>query len=273
MDIRPPPPGTPSEKTAGLERKRIICLLLNKLHETEQRWADEVFRLQSIRNTKKYIASLEERPETNLPFLISLGKHMYEEMSLKYFCGLIAPLEREYASGNIIDNDFLVVSKDRPDKERSIMPVSVVLDNIRSAFNIGGIFRTSECAGIDKIFLCGYCATPENNKVRKSALGTEQVVSWKYFMEIDTILEKLKSEGVKIYALETVEEKPSHVETSYSFPCALVLGNERFGLGPSVLAQADQIICIPTYGIKNSLNVVSALSICAYEIRRQFKER
>jgi tRNA G18 (ribose-2'-O)-methylase SpoU len=118
------------------------------------------------------------------------------------------------------------------------------------------------------LVLCGYTPLPDQPQVAKAALGTEQRVSWRYEEDILKTLANLKAAGITCYALETVAEAPSVADTDWVFPAALVLGNERFGLNPEVIAACDAIVRIPLFGRKNSLNVVSAFSIAAYEIRK-----
>jgi tRNA G18 (ribose-2'-O)-methylase SpoU len=151
------------------------------------------------------------------------------------------------------------------------MPVTVVLENIRSAFNIGGIFRTGECVGIEEIVLCGYSATPQSDNVSRSAMGCEKLISWTQHRRTSSVISQLKEKGRTVLALETLGEAPSHHETELPFPCAVLLGNERFGLNRTTLAEADMVVKIPTYGGKNSLNVVSAFAVWAYEARRQWE--
>jgi tRNA G18 (ribose-2'-O)-methylase SpoU len=149
------------------------------------------------------------------------------------------------------------------------MPVTVVLDSIRSAFNVGGIFRTAECFGVERMILCGYTPLPDQPQVKKAALGTDARLAWRYEEEILSGIKQLKASGVTCYALETVAHAPTVAETPWKFPAALILGNERFGLNPEVVAACDSVVRIPLFGLKNSLNVVSAFSITAYEIRKR----
>lgn len=146
--------------------------------------------------------------------------------------------------------------------------MAVVADNIRSTFNTGGIFRTADFFGADKIILCGYTPTPENAQVKKTALGADATVPWESVADIRIAIDKLKAEGRKIYALETVDTAKDISTFTPEFPCAMLLGNERFGLDPDVISLADEVLEIRSHGIKNSLNVVSAFSVAAAFFRR-----
>ena len=145
----------------------------------------------------------------------------------------------------------------------------VLLDHIRSAYNVGSIFRTCDSAGVDTLLLTGWCAFPPNPKLDKTALGSLNNVSWEHHCVPELAVKYLKSQGVKIICFETTPNAVSLF--SYQFPedACLVFGNEENGIGEKVLAEADVVIKIPQYGVKESLNVASAAAIAIYEFRRQ----
>ena len=262
-----------SDKLGNMHRGRAIQLLLEQFHEIEKAWEEPGKRRQLLRELKNYLASLGDFTDLDLPFLADLKREVGEDISLPYLYGLVVPIEREYSRTNITDEDFVVLTRDSEQQSPSVMPVSVVVDNIRSAFNVGGIFRSSECLGIEHIHLCGYTATPENDKVKRSALGAESCVRWSQHHTANSALAEVRRRDASVVALETAENCPAPWEVEFAFPCAVVVGNERFGLGRDVLNEADHVVRIPTCGRKNSLNVVSALTVCGYEIRRQWEER
>lgn len=258
-------------KSEQITNERAIQVLLQKFHEVEQCWNDSRQRKMLLLELRNCLASLDEAENTDIPFITRLHKHINAEISLEQLWTLIVPVEREHARTNIKDEDFLIFSKDSEGESgKATMPVTAVVDNIRSSFNIGGIFRTSECAGIDGIHLCGYTATPENPKVLKAAMNTTDEVPWQSSRTIQSSTEELKSAGRTIYALETTDTAKQLHDVEVIFPCAILLGNERFGLSAETVAMADEVVSIPVYGKKNSLNVVSAFSIAAYEFRRQW---
>lgn len=151
------------------------------------------------------------------------------------------------------------------------LPVIVILDNIRSSYNVGSIFRTSDGAMIEKLFLCGYTPSPLNKDVLKTALGSEKSVSWEYVKDAKVVIEKLKLEGIKIGALEITENSLPHYNFSkINFPIALVIGNEITGVSQDLLDLCDFTLEIPQYGIKQSLNVAVAYGICVFDLRRLF---
>lgn len=148
------------------------------------------------------------------------------------------------------------------------LPFYVVCDNIRSLENIGSIFRTTDALGINKIFLCGICGKPSHPKISKTALGAEKWIDWEYQKQVWKVIEKLKKEKVFIVVLEQEKKSLPLMRFRPKFPLALVVGNEIKGVSKSVLKRADQIISIPMFGKKESLNVAVAFGIAAFEINK-----
>lgn len=152
----------------------------------------------------------------------------------------------------------------------------IILHNIRSAYNVGAIFRTADAVGADKIYLCGHTPIPLGNnamsitnvtdKVAKTALGAEKTVPWEYHAQTWRLLEKLKNEGTQIVALEQDKKEINYLKFKPHFPLALVVGNEVKGLNKNILARADKIIAIPMRGKKESLNLSVACGIAVYKI-------
>lgn len=151
------------------------------------------------------------------------------------------------------------------------LPVYVILNSIRSNYNVGSIFRTSDGAMIEKLYLCGYTPHPPKKEILKTALGTTESVNWEYVKDPLNVIKELKSKGIKICALELTENSIPYYElTKNDFPLALVVGNEISGVSQDILDHCDFAIEIPQYGIKQSLNVAVAYGIAVYEIRKIF---
>ncbi len=151
------------------------------------------------------------------------------------------------------------------------LPVYVILNSIRSNYNVGSIFRTSDGAMIEKLYLCGYTPHPPKKEILKTALGATESVNWEYFKDPLNVIKELKSKGIKICALELTENSIPYYElTKNDFPLALVVGNEISGVSQEILDHCDFSIEIPQYGIKQSLNVAVAYGIAVYEIRKIF---
>ncbi|WP_420454244.1 TrmH family RNA methyltransferase [Rubrivirga sp.] len=144
-------------------------------------------------------------------------------------------------------------------------PLVVVAHDLRSAYNVGSIFRTADSAGLAGVVLAGFTATPEHRGVAKTALGAQDAVPWRHVEDVWTALAELRAEGYTVAALERTPDAiaPSDVPAG-AFPLALVLGNEVHGVPPDVLAAADLVIGLPQYGVKASLNVSVAFGVAAY---------
>ena len=147
-------------------------------------------------------------------------------------------------------------------------PLIVVLDNIRSLNNIGSIFRTCDAFLVSKIYLCGITAKPPNRKINKTALGSTESVEWDYFKSTIKLIEKLKSEGVKIWSIEQVEraQKLNYIEKIDSkLKHAIVFGNEIKGVEQKIIDISENTIEINQYGTKHSLNVSVAAGIVIWK--------
>lgn len=179
----------------------------------------------------------------------------------------LVPLERVDSRAKVTDADMGIRTTDSP-RAPDRADLVVVADNIRSAFNAGGIFRTADFFGASRVVLCGYTPTPESPQVKKTALGADEALPWEHVADVRDLLDAFRREGRRIYALETVDGATPVEALSPVFPCALLLGNERFGLDPDVIAAADEVVEIRSHGTKNSLNVVSALAVAAAALRR-----
>ncbi|KGL60097.1 SpoU rRNA Methylase family protein [Polaribacter sp. Hel1_33_78] len=147
-------------------------------------------------------------------------------------------------------------------------PLIVVLDNIRSLNNIGSVFRTSDAFLIEKIYLCGICATPPNKDIHKTALGATESVAWEYVEDTLTLIEKLKKDKVKILAIEQAENS---TKLHTFFPeenekYAVVMGNEVKGVQQEVVDAADWCIEIPQLGTKHSLNISVTTGIVLWDL-------
>lgn len=156
-------------------------------------------------------------------------------------------------------------------KEAEKIPVLVVLDNIRSMYNIGSVFRTSDAFLVEKIYLCGITATPPHKEIRKTALGATESVEWQYVKDILELIPVLKSKDYKIISIEQTEtSRPlSGFELNPNEKYALVFGNEVEGVQQDIVNQSDACVEIPQEGTKHSLNV----SVCAGIVLWEFFKR
>ena len=181
-------------------------------------------------------------------------------------CALV-PLERVDARTRVTDADMGLTDADASGAAPDRFPLVVVADNLRSALNVGGLFRTADFLGAEAVWLCGYSATPDHPQVARSALGAERTVPWRRFDGVREAVAALRAEGRCVYALETSARATPPERAAMDRPAALLLGSERFGLDPDVVAAADACLAIPGHGAKNSLNVVSAFAIAGHALR------
>jgi len=148
-------------------------------------------------------------------------------------------------------------------------PIHIVLDNLRSAFNVGSIFRLADAARAAEVIPCGYTAFPPHHKLEQTSLGTTDSVPWRRFDDTATALAELKARGVQLVAVETAESAVPYHRFDYRFPVALVFGNEALGVSREALKQCEAVVEIPVFGYKNSVNVATAVGIALYDILRQ----
>jgi 23S rRNA (guanosine2251-2'-O)-methyltransferase len=140
----------------------------------------------------------------------------------------------------------------------------LILDDIRSLYNVGSIFRSADGFAIEKIYLCGLTGFPPRKEITKTALGAEEVVPYEYRKDIISLIKDLKKEEIKIISLEKTEESININNFSWPKKSALVLGNEILGVNLEVLKKSDFIVHIEMKGIKESFNVSCASAIAMY---------
>lgn len=165
----------------------------------------------------------------------------------------------------------------RPDVESARksakLPVVMVLDNVRSALNVGSVFRTCDAFMVERLLLCGITAHPPHREVFKTALGSTESVEWSYFDHTEDAIRLLKKENYKLWAVEQTTEKTwlQDFEPDMSVRHALIFGNEIDGVDLAALTFCDGAIEIPQFGTKHSLNVSVAAGIVLWEITRKMR--
>lgn len=151
-------------------------------------------------------------------------------------------------------------------------PICVLVDDVRSIYNVGSIFRTSDAALIEKIYLSGITGTPENRGLHKTALGAQDTVSWEYVSDAEQVVRRLKDEGFTIGVLEITNRPTRTTDVDLNaFPLCVVVGNELHGVSDSLIRQADMALEIPQFGAKQSLNVSVAFGIAAFDLVRRYR--
>ena len=151
------------------------------------------------------------------------------------------------------------------------LPVTVLLDNVRSMYNVGAFFRAADGVNLEKLCLCGITAHPPKNAITKTALGAEQVVAWEHDWDAVHMAEGLRHAGLEIAAIETSADAIDLFEWQPRFPVCVALGNEVEGLQPKLREMADTHVRIPMLGQKTSLNVATAAGIVLYELLRKYR--
>ncbi len=248
------------------KESRAWRLAWDALREIEARWDEEPpVRARLLLDCRRLMeASGVERLER-------LATLLRAELSPRELLTVLVPVERVGSRTRITDAQMGITVTDRA--ERQTFPLTVVADNVRSAFNLGGMFRTADAIGAEALWLCGYSATPGHPQVDRAALGSEASVAWQHWDSAGGAIAALRTRGCTVIALETSSHSEPVERFEFPFPCALVLGCERFGLNPELVASADVRLRIETFGVKNSLNVVSALAVAGFAARWHWNKR
>ncbi len=257
------------EAFLALNEAMALRALIDALQEVEAHWDKASLKQESLEQLFERLTWAKEHRSPRVSQLSSLLQRIPQDPSYHQFMSLVTPIERAHGRG-LSDGDMKVKTDDRSTAIAPKLPIVLIVDNLRSAFNVGSIFRTAECFGAAHLYLCGYTARPDQEKLKKAAMGTDALVSWSWHARIEEVLETLKRDAYRIYALETSEG--AEVLGDYVFKpgkTAFIFGNERYGVEEQVLKSCDGILEIPCQGQKNSLNVALSLGVALYEWRRQ----
>lgn len=146
----------------------------------------------------------------------------------------------------------------------------IVLDNLRSAFNVGSIFRSSDAGAVEHIHLCGMSAHPPHKKLEKTALGAFEYVPWTYHERTADALKSLEEAGIYRVGIEVTAGATPLNRFEWPRPVALIFGNEVNGINERVLRRCDATVLIPMYGYKNSINVATAFGIVLYDVLQKW---
>lgn len=166
---------------------------------------------------------------------------------------------------------FLATRAATPYDQIRKLPVSVLLDNVRSMYNTGAFFRTADAAGIEKLLLTGITAFPPKSQITKTALGAEDTVEWQHSWDALTVVEDLRARDYEIAAIETSPHAVDLFDWTPRFPVCIVFGHETDGIRPELLELCDTHVRIPMLGRKHSLNVATAGGVMLYELLRKYR--
>ncbi|MGH9572477.1 MAG: TrmH family RNA methyltransferase [Candidatus Acidiferrales bacterium] len=151
------------------------------------------------------------------------------------------------------------------------LPVSALLDNVRSMYNVGAFFRAADGVRLEKLYLAGITAYPPKSAITKTALGAETVVQWEHDGDAVAMVERLRAKKYEIAAIETGTDSVDLYDWQPRFPVCVLFGNEVEGLQLRLLEIAETHIHIPMLGQKNSLNVATAAGVVLYELLRKYR--
>ena len=150
------------------------------------------------------------------------------------------------------------------------LPVAILLDNVRSLYNVGAFFRTADAASVEKLYLCGITGRPPKRALTKTALGAEETVPWEHTWEPVPLVHAIRDRGYEVAAVETAIHAVDLFEWAPRFPVCVVFGNEVEGIRPELSARGDTHVRIPMLGAKHSLNVATAGGVVVYELLRKY---
>jgi tRNA G18 (ribose-2'-O)-methylase SpoU len=151
------------------------------------------------------------------------------------------------------------------------LPAAVLLDNVRSLYNVGAFFRTADAAAIEKLYLCGITGRPPKRAIAKTALGAEESVAWEHSWDAAAVLRELRSRGYELAAVETSVHAVDLFDWAPRFPVCVVFGHEVDGIQPELSGLCDTHVRIPMLGAKHSLNVATAGGVVLYELLRKYR--
>ncbi len=151
------------------------------------------------------------------------------------------------------------------------LPVSILLDNVRSLYNVGAFFRTADAAAIEKLYLTGITGRPPKSGITKTALGADETVPWEYAWEPSELIDGIRARGVELAAIETSVHAVDLFDWMPRFPVCVVFGHEVDGIRPEVSERCDTHVRIPMLGTKHSLNVATAGGVVMYELLRKYR--
>jgi len=256
-----------------LPTKRQAQVLLDCLNHIDASWFDEYRRHSLLQNLDNYLNWIHwsETPRGLRP-LQNLKERVLSDLTQRQLLDLIVPLER-FLELSIKDDQIIPVRTQDQERgaERKTLPIFLVLDHLRSGFNVGSLYRSADCLGVSHIYLVGYTPTPSDKQVQKTALGAETWIPSSQHNSVDEVFNDLRKRNIQILALETCEQAQTLESFQVSGPTALVVGNERFGLSQKTLELVDQCVYLPMQGLKNSMNVANLLSVVTYEVARQMR--
>ena len=249
-------------------RSDAIANLFAAFRDAEDALDKGLRATEPIARLRALVEEAHAHPEWELQYLTRHRNQLIDGISRAELYRLRVPLERA-AQGRTAAEALPEGDASTPAAPR--MPLTLCAENVRSAFNVGSLFRTAHCFGLSGIWLAGYTPTPEHPQVPRSALGTELLLPWKHILEPTEAIAAARAKGWRVLALETGESARNVSTVDWTPPTLLLLGNERFGLSPTLLDLSDARVAIPLAGAKKSLNVAVAAGVACHTARQSWE--
>ncbi len=154
-------------------------------------------------------------------------------------------------------------------------PLYFILDDVWDTYNIGGIFRLADALAVEKIYICGQSEIPPNHKIAKASVGTYKIVPWEYRSTAVEAIEQLRTtltpdtgekSTLKVVSIEQAHNSVPYTKYEYSFPLALIVGNETHGVSQEALLASDAVVELPMHGVNTSLNVIVSAAIVGFHV-------
>ncbi len=249
-------------KFTAFPTEKQIKAIIGMLKALEANISDAEYRKQLIPSISECLKWSASEVQKDLLILAKLETDTNPHDVIK----LITPILRIYKQ-HYNENDPEIYRFDGLDKEtlqNVPYPLHVIVDNLRSAYNLGSIFRTAECVKAAHLYLCGITPIPSGSEIQKSSMGTEEHVNYSVYADTEDVIKMIKEKGIPVIALETASNARNIFDYKPAAPVAVILGNEALGIDEKILLLADEVLYIPIYGWKNSLNVSNAFAVAAY---------
>ncbi len=264
------------KKFSGFTSEKQIKTITSFIELITRNWDNAEKRTALIQNLATCLNSINSPFPVDKNQLKSISTSIQTANTADQFLFVTKEIWHNHSSnllnGEAFEDTDDVISIDAY-QDTAPMPLTVILDNLRSAYNTGAIIRTCECFNIQKLVFTGYTPTPKNSKVKKTARSTEDKINWQYHKDPIEVIKYCKDQGQAIIALETTEKAEFIHKVTIPHPAVLILGNEALGVAGRILSHTDIVIKIPVRGWKNSLNVATAYGIACFEIYRQWFEK
>ena len=169
-------------------------------------------------------------------------------------------------------SEISVIEGDRNESGHPKIPVVILLDRLRSVHNVGNILRLADAVNAEKVICGGYTACPPHPKLAKSSMGAEDIVETEHVEHAAEAAAEYRNKGYEVIGIETVESAESVWDIEFKKPLMLIFGNEALGIQEETLKQCHRFVSLPSFGLKNSINVSNCASVVLYRVAEQFRK-